>query len=141
MDDDALSVDQIARGEIHVLTALLGDGQTVPDRVDVLRLELCLLGVPVDDLELGLNAKLSAYRLSELGVKADQLIGVLLVVVVHRIVQCDANNELLVALDVFPVGISAAGCKANHRSQQHHQCQRHCQNLFHCHNLLICSQF
>ena len=102
LHDHRLRVEQVGVADGHVLCALGGDAHAVPDAVDVLGVQLDLLGVPADDDEVGLDAEVRAHRLGKFGVKADQLarLGVL---VVDGGEEGDADVEDAVAEDVIRV--------------------------------------
>ena len=95
----------------------------------LLELSVDLLGVPADDDEVGLDAEVRAHRLGKLGVKADQVarLGIL---VVDGGEKCDADVEDAVAEYVVGVALLFREGEGRRRKGQD-QNQQHAQDLLH----------
>ena len=98
LHEDDLAVVHVGLGEEHVLLALLGDVQPVPEDLDASALELRLLARPVDCLELNLAAKTLRGLLCQVNIKARDLTAFILKA--HRreiIVESDDDLALVCA--------------------------------------------
>ena len=63
-------VFHVGDADAHGLQALGGDAQAVPDAVDIARIQLHLLGVPIDAQAFQLYAQLIAHGLGHVDIKA-----------------------------------------------------------------------
>lgn len=104
----------------------------VPDKVDRSAIELKILGTPLDNLELSLNAKVIRNCLCKLCIEANKI--AVLVEVVHRSVYGDTANKVTSFLDFSPitriVGLAAGG-EAESSTDDHNDAEQYCQKLFH----------
>ena len=82
LDDHHLGVVDVGVGELHVGLALIGDGEPVPDAVDLSGIQLLLLAVPVNRLGNQVDAEPVADLAGHIDIEADDL--VLLVTEAHR---------------------------------------------------------
>ena len=82
LHEDDLVVVHIGLREEHILFALFGDVETVPEHLHAAALELGFLARPVDRLELNLTAETFCCFLCEINVETDDL--VVLVLKAHR---------------------------------------------------------
>ena len=96
LHEEDLAVVHVRVGEQHVLFALLGDVEAVPEDVDSAALELRFLARPVDGLELDLAAQALRRFLCKIDIEARDL--VVLVLEAHRreiVVKADDDLALV----------------------------------------------